>query len=276
MGLKDEWHGQSCRRDEENDDEELAIKTPRDSITPATGIDEDESKDPSYNYIEISESEKDSEDELQEEHSESGESIADLAAADEDLPDILTMSREEREAFNQDEFFLKRMLKRNSDYVSTDIDLANEPILNRAINLLHHKRQGQNEITQILGVHINYDALPEDIKGAAISEKDFALRKEGKLRLEQKKTAMKMLHISWVKNDTKGQVSVLTQKQQGLSSGPVQNKGQRGKACRALRNASAPQAILSRYIGALFALIFNSSGTEKTWMSVLSPPLFLC
>ena len=47
--------------------------------------------------------------------------------------------------------------------------------------------------------HITYDVLPGEIGNAASSEKDLTLRKEGKLRLEQKKAAMKRLNVRTLK-----------------------------------------------------------------------------
>ncbi len=98
-----------------------------------------------------------------------------------------------------------------------DKDLANESTLNRAIGLLHHKSQGQNEGTRVLGLHITYHALPGDIRNAATSEEDLTLRKAGKLRLEQKKAAMKRLIVPWAKKDTKGKASLPKPREQDVS-----------------------------------------------------------
>ena len=76
--------------------------------------------------------------------------------AEDDLPELASMSKEEREELDQNEFFLKRMLKRNAEQIFTAKDLHNEDILNRGIDLLHHKRQGRQQVTEVLGVHIRY------------------------------------------------------------------------------------------------------------------------
>ena len=116
---------------------------------------------------------------------------------EDDLPNFMSMSKEERENFNQDDFFARQLLKLNSDHVYTDADLYNEAILNRAIELLHHKRQGQAQVTRAIGVHINYEALPPEVKAAARDEKEICLRREGSERFAQKKKAMSRLRISW-------------------------------------------------------------------------------
>lgn len=79
------------------------------------------------------------------------------------------------------------MLKRNPEHVFTEKALQKEDVLNRAIDLLHHKRQGQQDVTGVLRVHMSYDALSEDLKHGARIERNIALKKAGKQRLEQKK-----------------------------------------------------------------------------------------
>lgn len=87
--------------------------------------------------------------------------VADFADFDdEDLSDFLKMFRERREELDQDNSILRCMLKRDSDYIFSDKDLSNETTLNRSIDLLH-KRQGQNEVTQVLGLLIRYELSPE-------------------------------------------------------------------------------------------------------------------
>ena len=132
---------------------------------------------------------------------ESDSDSEDMAASiDEDeFPNLVNMSREDRENFNQDEFFARQLLKLDADHMYTDKDLANEKILNRAIDLLHHKRQGQSQVTRVIGVHVNYGSLPPNIKAAALDEKEICLRREGATRLAQKKKALTRLRVVWSK-----------------------------------------------------------------------------
>ena len=109
------------------------------------------------------------------------------------------MINEEREIFNQDEFFLRQALKLDSSHVYIENDLVNEKILNRAIDLLHHKLQSQRGVIRIVTVHINYDALSEEFRASAFQEADIAMNKEGAIRLEQKKKAMSRLALAWNK-----------------------------------------------------------------------------
>ena len=124
-------------------------------MTEYTGTSAEEKKDPNYVPKEDTSCDSDEEpkDFKEDFNSESDDSdIADFADFnDEDVPDFLDLSSEEREEIDQDEYFLRRMLKRDSEYVFADKDLLNESTLNRAIDLLHHKRQGQNEVTRVLG-----------------------------------------------------------------------------------------------------------------------------
>ncbi|KAL8725679.1 MAG: hypothetical protein Q9181_006326, partial [Wetmoreana brouardii] len=105
------------------------------------------------------------------------------------------MTREEREEFNQDEFFMRQYLKLDPQRVYEEKDPEDEATLNRAIDLLHHKRQGQDHVTRVLTTHIDYSALPMDMRHMARSEREFAIRKEGKERFEQKKQAMERLKL---------------------------------------------------------------------------------
>ena len=79
------------------------------------------------------------------------------------------------------------MVKRNSEHVLTKKNLQKEDMLNRAINLLHHKRQGQQEVIGVLGGHISYDAFSENLKPGARIERDIVSKKASKQRLKQKK-----------------------------------------------------------------------------------------
>ena len=79
-----------------------------------------------------------------------------------EFPDLLKLSAEERENFNADAFFKAQLLKLNTDHVYSDDDLNHEKTMNRAIDLLHHKRQGQTDVTRVLSVHLDYTALPPD------------------------------------------------------------------------------------------------------------------
>ena len=50
----------------------------------------------------------------------------------------------QRDNFNQDAFFITQLLKLNTDHEYTEKDyLANERILNRAIDLVYHRHQGK-------------------------------------------------------------------------------------------------------------------------------------
>ena len=49
------------------------------------------------------------------------------------------MINEEREIFNQDKFFFRQVLKLDLNHVYIENNLINEKILNRTIDLLHHK-----------------------------------------------------------------------------------------------------------------------------------------
>ncbi len=64
---------------------------------------------------------------------------------EEDLPNILAMTREARENLDLDDLFLRVMLKLDCNYEYTEKNLENETVLDRAIDLLRHKRQGQNQ-----------------------------------------------------------------------------------------------------------------------------------
>ena len=79
------------------------------------------------------------------------------------------------------------MLKRNADYVFTDNDLHNEDVMNREIDLLHHKKQGQQQVTEVLWVHVRYDAFSDGLKSGAKTERDLQLKKASQVRLVQKK-----------------------------------------------------------------------------------------
>lgn len=120
---------------------------------------------------------------------------------EEDIPNIFAMTRDARENLNSDELFLKAMLELDCNYEYAEKDLENEMVLDRAIDLLHHKRQGQDQrvVTRVLGLHITYDALSDEMKRKAKIEEQFALKAEGKKRLEQKKQAMKRLNVNWAK-----------------------------------------------------------------------------
>ena len=61
-----------------------------------------------------------------------------LGLDEDEYPNFLNMTAEEREEFNQNEFFKRRLLNLNTDYVYSEGDLENEKILNRAIDLVHH------------------------------------------------------------------------------------------------------------------------------------------
>ena len=141
---------------------------------------------------------------------ESDEEDMALNFEEDDLPNFMSMSNEERETFNQDDFFARQLLKLNADHVYTDVDLYNEATLNRAIDLLHHKRQGQSQVTRAIGVHINYEALPPEVKAAALDEKEISLRREGTQRLAQKKKAMSRLRVVWSKRNVDRAVEVET------------------------------------------------------------------
>lgn len=65
----------------------------------------------------------------------------------------------------------------------TEKDLENERTLNRALDLVHHKRQGQSEVSRVLSVHINYNALSDAMRQGACEETDIVLRREGEVRL---------------------------------------------------------------------------------------------
>ena len=77
------------------------------------------------------------------------------------------MSEKEGDELDQDDFFLPRILKRISEHVFTEGDLQKEDTLNRAIDFSYHEIQGQQEVTEVLGVHISYDTHCEDLKSGA-------------------------------------------------------------------------------------------------------------
>ena len=85
---------------------------------------------------------------------------------EEDLPNILAMTREARKNLDSDDLFLRVMLKLDCNYEYTEKDLENETVLDRAIDLLCHKRQGQNQrgVTLVLGIYITYDTLSDGMK----------------------------------------------------------------------------------------------------------------
>lgn len=77
-----------------------------------------------------------------------------------DLPELANMSKKECEDLDQYGILLRHMLKRNSEHVFTEEDPQREDVLNRTIDLLHRKRQGQQKVAEVLEAHITYDALP--------------------------------------------------------------------------------------------------------------------
>lgn len=83
------------------------------------------------------------------------DTVADIE--EEDLPNILAMTREARENLDSDELFLRAMLKPDCSHENTEKDLENETVLDGAIDCLHHKRQGQDErvVTRVLGIYIH-------------------------------------------------------------------------------------------------------------------------
>ena len=118
---------------------------------------------------------------------------------EEELPDLAGMTQEERENIDQDEFFFRQMSKWDTSHVFTKKDLGDPRVLNKGLDLLHHKRQGQVDVTRVLSVHIKYDYLSEALRSALRSERDITLRKDGDLRMEQKKAVMKRLGIKFAR-----------------------------------------------------------------------------
>lgn len=112
---------------------------------------------------------------------------------DPELPDFKAMTKEEREDFCQDDFFLSQLLRYDTSYRYTEADLRNEKVLNRAIDLVHHKRQGQLGLTRVLTIHINYDALTPAMRLKASDEGNFSINQDGKERMNQKKKALALL-----------------------------------------------------------------------------------
>ena len=208
---------------EESDGDDDDIFRPVQKVLPETsaastgadGSDEemgDQSQDDDDGYEDLEEKSTSSEEEYdpsessESEGSDNGEPLADdddddetadlaMDLDDDEVPDLLRMSQEEREAFDQDEFLAKQMLKIDPDFVYDEDDLESEKILNRAIDLLHHRRQGQDKVSRAITTHINSDALSDEAKAEAMSEKDICMRKEGVNHLAQKKEAMKRLSI---------------------------------------------------------------------------------
>ena len=107
------------------------------------------------------------------------------------------MDRLEREEFDQNDFFAQQLLKLPVHKIYTEQDLNDERVLNRAIDLLHHKRQGQDTVTRSGGVHINYWAIPEEIRDAAVTPAIFSMNKWGRNSMEYKKRAMTRLQLHW-------------------------------------------------------------------------------
>ena len=92
------------------------------------------------------------------------------------------MTREARENLDSDELLLRALLKLDCNYEYTEKDLENETVLDRAIDLLHHKRQGQDQrvVTRVLGLHVTYDALSDQVKNKAKIEEQSTLKAEGR------------------------------------------------------------------------------------------------
>ena len=113
-----------------------------------------------------------------------------------EFPDLLKLTAEERESFNADAYFMAQLFKLNTDHEYSEADLENEKVMNRAIDLLHHKRQGQTEVTRVLSVHVNYTDLLLALRDSATAEANLVLKNEGATRLEQKKTALTLLNVA--------------------------------------------------------------------------------
>ena len=185
--------------DEDNDDEN---SDDDDDFTPSSAKSSDDDEEFETNGSDILGSEIDD--------LESDDEDMALNIEEDDFPNFMSMTSEERENFNQDDFFARQLLKINADRVYTASDLYHEAVLNRAIDLLHHKRQGQSQVTRAIGVHINYEALPPDVKAAALDEKEICLRREGAQRLAQRKKAMSRLRVVWSKRKADRAIEVQT------------------------------------------------------------------
>lgn len=74
-----------------------------------------------------------------------------------------TLGALEQELFSQDHMNLHALLSLSSDKIYTAADLEEEEVLERALRLLVHARNGQASQHVRMGPHITYDKLLREV-----------------------------------------------------------------------------------------------------------------
>jgi len=88
-----------------------------------------------------------------------------------------------------------RIVDVNVDRVYEESDLNYGKILYRDIDVLNHMRRSQQSVTEVISVHTDYDNLSAEMRQNALEERDLTLKKEGIIRLKQKKEVLKRFGV---------------------------------------------------------------------------------
>ncbi len=101
------------------------------------------------------------------------------------MTNILAMNAQEKEKSNQVELFARLNLMLPIEYIYPEEDWDKESTLNRTIDLLHHRKKGQEQHRGNLTTNIMREALPNTIIIKTNERANVGLIKRGQKRPEQ-------------------------------------------------------------------------------------------